>query len=68
MRSQAFSSSRTLPGQGYRWNDSRTVIEICGVEPPRSLKNRRMKWSVRSGMSSRRSRSGGSQIGTTFRR
>ena len=68
MRSQAFSSSRTLPGQGYRMNAWSTAGEIARGSSPRWRKYRFTKWSTRIGMSSRRSRRGGRFTGMTLSR
>ena len=68
MRSQVFSSSRTLPGHAYAVNACTTAGEMAGIGSPRARKNRPTKASSRTGMSSRRSRSGGSVSGNTFRR
>ena len=68
MLSRALRSSRTLPGQRYVWNRRMTSggdawVAVCLV----SLISFR-KCSTKIGMSSGRSRSGGSWIVTTFRR
>jgi len=66
--STAFLISRTLPGQSY----SMRIFSACGaipwILPPwRRLKSA-MKASISAGMSSLRSRRGGTTIVTTFRR
>ena len=67
-RSMAFRSSRTLPSQ--RAFSSRRSAD--GVRPLSGFRRRseqsRMNLAVRYGMSSRRSRSGGSVTPTTFSR
>ena len=68
-RSISFCSSRTLPGQSYRHEQ----LERLGRRTPRCACRcgsaaAARKRSARSGMSSRRSRSGGSRIGNAARR
>ena len=69
IRSQAFSSSRTLPGQLYRMNACLTASETAGTSSLAAPEVRaRGSASISTGMSSRRSRSGGSVSGSTFSR
>ncbi len=46
------SSSRTLPGHGYRRGKSSVSGVTLRTSLPRSLLKRRTKWSVKSGRSS----------------
>ncbi|RJP19204.1 MAG: ATP-binding cassette domain-containing protein [Deltaproteobacteria bacterium] len=62
-RSITFHNSRTFPGNG--WSISRAMAFSDTRRSPPSFS---MKCSTRSGMSSRRSRRGGSRISKTFRR
>ena len=66
-RRTRFSSSRTLPGHGWRFSARwPPASNRFGGKPSRSALRR--KWRTRSGMSSSRSRNGGSRIGTTLSR
>ncbi len=58
-RSSAFSSSRTLPGQSYSSSACKALSSRRFGSAPRRLANCVRKFSAKSGMSSRRSRSGG---------
>ncbi len=64
-RSIRCSSSRTFPGQSSREQSS-----ASGAKPPTGAPagDRSRKCAARSGMSSRRSRSGGRRIGKTLSR
>ena len=67
-RSITLRSSRTFPGQAYRCNTLTAPRSKLFTRRPYSRANSAMKWSASSGMSSWRSRSGGTKIGITFRR
>ncbi len=67
-RSSTFWSSRMLPGQSYaRRRRCASGSTATGPRPCRAASSRR-KWSIRSGMSCRRARSGGRVSVTTLSR
>ncbi len=68
VRSMMFRSWRTLPGQSCAWSAAIASSEMRGGGIRRSAAKRARKWLTSSGMSSRRSRSGGSFTGTTLSR
>ena len=68
VRSMMFRNCRTLPGQSCACSAAMASSEIDGAAVLRSAANRARKWFTSSGMSSRRSRSGGRRTGTTLRR
>ena len=67
-RSMAFSSSRTLPGQACRINTSSALADTLRHRAAGGHANLLRKWLTSTGMSSRRSRSGGRWMQKTFRR
>ena len=68
MRRTRFCSSRTLPGHAYSMKSCMVSGDTSAYGLPYSSEYRRRKYSVSIGMSSRRSRSGGRSIDTTFSR
>ena len=68
MLSIVFFSSRTLPGHEYAIKTLRTAGVIAVIGLPCEAVNSLRKCSIKSGMSSRRSRSGGSLTLTTLSR
>src|SRR6185312_1379316 len=67
-RSMTFCNSRTLPGQLWVLSARMASSEKPLTGTPCLRLKRRMNSSLRNGTSSRRSRNGGTWIGTTFRR
>ena len=67
-RSITFRSSRTLPGQGWRWSASIVRRGTWVILLPMRRQAPSRKTQTRAGMSSARSRSGGTRIGKTLRR
>ena len=67
-RSTRLRSSRTFPGQGYRWSMSMLSFGIDSMRFPNAFENSSTKRHTSIGMSSVRSRSGGTRIGKTFSR
>ena len=67
-RSMAFSSSRMLPGQAYACRQAIAAPDTPVIGFPICAANRAAKCSASSGMSSGRSRSGGSRTGITLMR
>ena len=67
-RNTAFSSWRTLPGQGCALSTPSASADDGADAFPSSAAKRTRKWRTSSGMSSGRSRSGGTVIGNTCRR
>src|SRR5258705_405503 len=67
-RSMTFCNSRMFPGQAYLVRLSIDFCDTPRISLPRFLPNRLRKKFTKSGMSSRRSRSGGTSSGNTFRR
>jgi hypothetical protein len=67
-RSMTFSSSRTLPGQGCASRTLRAWASTPRTWVPRRALLRSMKASMSTGMSSRRSRRGGTFTWSTLRR
>lgn len=63
-----FCSSRIFPGQSYVWNSSNVAFLMLLIFLPVLLANRWVRYSTSNGMSSTRSRSGGTWIGKTFNR
>src|ERR1017187_1760725 len=61
-RSTAFSNSLTLPGQSCRISTSMASCESCGTGRLVAMQNLFRKCATNSGMSSRRSRNGGSSM------
>jgi hypothetical protein len=67
IRLMAFSSSRMLPGQ--EWSVKvRIIAGETAMARPYAALNRRREWSASTGISSRRSRSGGTRIEITLSR
>ena len=67
-RSITFCISRMFPGQLYRTRVFMTSVGIVSIRRPIRRAKRWVKWRASIGMSSRRSRKGGSTTGKTFRR
>ena len=61
-------SSRTLPGHGRRWSASIVVRGTWVIFLPMRTENSSRRVQTSRGMSSARSRSGGTRIGNTLRR
>ena len=61
-RSMTFCSSRTLPGHGYRASASRPAAGMVSIRRPVRRAKCWVKWRTNDGMSSGRSRKGGSAI------
>jgi len=67
-RSITFCSSRTLPGHGHRLNASIVSRGTASIGRRSRFAYRWTKCRTSGGMSSGRSRSGGTRIGKTLRR
>src|SRR6266403_297618 len=67
IRFRVFSSSRTFPGHEYSVNARSVVAGRSGVEPY-SFLNRVIRWPTSAGISSQRSRSGGTRTSMTLSR
>ena len=64
-RSMVFSSSRTFPGQWYAWSDETTSSSSASINLPVRAACLCTRYSASMGISSARSRSGGTTIGIT---
>src|SRR5271157_2868813 len=67
-RSTTLRTSRTLPGQLYRWSASMLALSMDSMPLPNDSANSSANDWISRGMSSGRSRSGGILIGNTFSR
>jgi hypothetical protein len=67
-RSTRLRSSRTLPGQLYRCNISMLLLLIDSTRRPNAEEKSSTNRHTSIGISSVRSRSGGTRIGNTFNR